>query len=256
MPTGYTNSDILEEKKKYLVTDNLKLVDHVIQKSLHISANDPYYDDYQSEGRLALVKAAVAFDESKGVKFSTYACLYISGYVRRLRREFTHSLVRTPRSVMDNFVHVMQLSEQGLSYEEIEEELGISKDEIQEALNSYGTISLDQPLSDIDNPSDNLTYDDVLGYWDTEFDVVDEDDRALKAVEAVASKLSERDRNIWYEYIYPLYFEDNVTEREIADKYGISRSYVSRLILKFKKMFAQELGYPESSLQGYGKERK
>lgn len=241
MPSGYTNFDILQEKKKYLVTDNLRLVDHVIQKGLGISSKDPYYDDYQSEGRYGLVKAAIAFDESRGVKFATFACQYISGYVKRLRREFVHSAVRTPRAVLDTYYKVMKLSEKGLDYDAISKELGISVNEICMAVNSYGTTSLDQIVSDIDN--DSITIGDTLGFEDSGFSEIDEDNKVFKAIEEVALQLSDRNRNIWYDYVYPLYFGEEVTQKELSDKYSISRSYVSRIINNCKKKFARALEY-------------
>ena len=45
------------------------------------------YDDLFSSGCMGLVKAADAFDETRGVQFSTYAVPVILGEIRRLFRD-------------------------------------------------------------------------------------------------------------------------------------------------------------------------
>lgn len=135
----------------------------------------------------------------------------------------------------------MKLSEKGLDYDAISKELGISVNEICMAVNSYGTTSLDQIISDIDN--DSITIGDTLGFEDSGFSEIDEDNKVFKAIEEVALQLSDRNRNIWYDYVYPLYFGEEVTQKELSDKYSISRSYVSRIINNCKKKFARALEY-------------
>ncbi len=55
-----------------LVANNLRLVHHVLNR--RCSVPKWVYDDAYSEGCIGLLKAAETFDESRGVRFATYAC--------------------------------------------------------------------------------------------------------------------------------------------------------------------------------------
>lgn len=65
----------MDKKQQRLVEDNL----HVVKLAIHknIIVNDSWYgfeyDDLYQEGCIWLCKAAVSFDETRNVKFSTYA---------------------------------------------------------------------------------------------------------------------------------------------------------------------------------------
>jgi RNA polymerase sporulation-specific sigma factor len=87
-----------EEKKK--VEDNLALVNYLIKK--YSFALNGSYDDYFQAGAYGLCLAVKRFDESRGTEFSTFASMYIIGYLKRYYRDFSHGPVRPPRSSFDN----------------------------------------------------------------------------------------------------------------------------------------------------------
>lgn len=66
---------VLNDRQRTLAEDNLSVVQFVIRG--HTDINENAYglgrDDLYQEGCLWLCKAAATFDESKGVKFKTYA---------------------------------------------------------------------------------------------------------------------------------------------------------------------------------------
>ena len=71
-------------RRDKLVTENLGLV--------HLCANrfrgrGVEYEELYSSGCVGLVKAAGAFDEERGVKFSTYAVPVILGEIKRVFRD-------------------------------------------------------------------------------------------------------------------------------------------------------------------------
>jgi hypothetical protein len=73
-----------------LAQDNLPLVGAMVKlmvrKRPHLSRS--YREEMVAEGNLALVRAAVGFDPSRGFKFSTYACRAIINAINGLwRRE-------------------------------------------------------------------------------------------------------------------------------------------------------------------------
>lgn len=74
----------VKESRDRLVTENLGLV--------HLCANrfrnrGIEYEELYSSGCVGLVKAANSFDESRGVKFSTYAVPVILGEIKRIFRD-------------------------------------------------------------------------------------------------------------------------------------------------------------------------
>ena len=77
-----------------LIKGNLRLVLSVIQ-SFRSRCDNP--DDLFQVGCIGLIKAIDNFDESQGVRFSTYACPMIIGELRRHLRDYNS--VRVPRSL-------------------------------------------------------------------------------------------------------------------------------------------------------------
>ncbi len=79
-----------------LVTDNMRLVYHLYEKLTKNPLTENYKDDIVSSGMLGLVKAANAFDEMRGVKFSTYAARCITNemlmFIRRMNRQVPHEV--------------------------------------------------------------------------------------------------------------------------------------------------------------------
>lgn len=237
---------VLPPEREYLVLDNMRLVDFVLHKRLHIQVTDPNYGELQSEGYIGLVKAAISFDESYGTKFSTHAVPFIQGYIQRFRRDHLHNHMKVSRSVIDNYNHIMQLVHDGLSYEQIAEKLDISMLDIKEALESKDAgLSLDNTISD----DGEAVFASLVGYTDNAFEEIEDDDEILKHIEHVASRLSDKDQNIWYDYIYPAYFGEHVRETALGLKYNVSQAQVSRILRKAKRMLAKELGLSESCVK-------
>ncbi|MBR2931014.1 MAG: sigma-70 family RNA polymerase sigma factor [Clostridia bacterium] len=88
-------------------------------------------------------------------------------------------------------------------------------------------ISIDEPLS-VDWDGNELLLSDVLG---SDSDVVYrgmEDDEERRILRAAVSTLCERERVI-IDMRYGLSGEPPLTQKEVADKLGISQSYISRL---------------------------
>lgn len=75
----------MTEKQKQLVTDNYNLVHYVLKRYKNQIGEN--YDDYEQVSAISLCIAAMKFDESKGVSFSTFAVPYIDGYIKKYRME-------------------------------------------------------------------------------------------------------------------------------------------------------------------------
>lgn len=103
-------------------------------------------------------------------------------------------------------------------------------------------VSLDDPI-ETDSEGNPLTLMDILSVDDTVFDDVDLAMDKIKIRKFVTEMTDNREKEIIV-LRYGLHGEDPITQNEIAEKLGISRSYVSRIetkaIKKLKKRMLNE----------------
>jgi RNA polymerase sigma factor (sigma-70 family) len=89
-----------------------------------VSDNALDYDDLYGEGCMGLIKASEMFDPSRGIKFSTYACRYIAGFIlRSIRRK---GFIHVPHHVVDVASKIMRDRLEDASPDEIAAKLGYS----------------------------------------------------------------------------------------------------------------------------------
>lgn len=81
---------------------------------------------------------------------------------------------------------------------------------------------------DTDKDGNPLTYLDIIKTDDTIADDIDLRIKISKTAEYIKSELSEREREIII-LRYGLGTDAPITQREVASRLGISRSYVSRI---------------------------
>lgn len=88
-------------------------------------------------------------------------------------------------------------------------------------------VSINETI-DIDRDGNPLTYIDVIGCDEFISDEIDLKIKIEKALKYINNALSERERQIII-MRYGLYGRQPMTQKETAEKLGISRSYVSRI---------------------------
>ncbi len=88
-------------------------------------------------------------------------------------------------------------------------------------------VSLSEPI-DSDGSGNTLSLIDVISCEDEMLEDIDYSDRLLKLKRCVISELEGRERDILI-MRYGIFGHAPLTQREIASKCGISRSYVSRI---------------------------
>ena len=81
---------------------------------------------------------------------------------------------------------------------------------------------------DADKDGNPLTYMDIISCEDTILDEIELKINSAKALRAVKNVLDDREREIIV-LRYGLGGRRPITQREVADRLGISRSYVSRI---------------------------
>ena len=90
-----------------------------------------------------------------------------------------------------------------------------------------GDVSIDEPLR-VDWDGNELLLSDVLGSDDDSVSAGIEKSEEEKILRDAVASLDEREREI-IELRYGLFGKKEMTQKEVADKLGISQSYISRL---------------------------
>lgn len=204
------------------IEDNLGLV--------HLCANrfrgkGIEYEDMYSAGCIGLLKAAKAFDESRGVRFSTYAVPVILGEIKRLFRD--GGTIKVSRSLKELSLKAVRLREKIIketgkdpTVSELAEKLSTTPEMISEALC-------------VSTPPVSLTacYDDNNSEVDIPVPSPDEEIGDFISLSQVMSELPSEDRKL----IYMRYFE-NKTQSDTAKTLGMTQVQVSR---REKKLLGQ-----------------
>ena len=104
------------------------------------------YEDLLQIGSIGLLRAARAFDPSRGCMFSTYAVPLIIGEIKRYLRD--DGMVKVSRSVKSLGMHIMKTREKILKEEgreptlsEIAALLSVTPEEVAEAMAATGPVS-------------------------------------------------------------------------------------------------------------------
>lgn len=175
------------------------------------------YDDLFQAGCVGLVKAIAAFDNNRGVMFSTYAVPVILGEIRRLFRD--GGTVKVSRSIKELGLKALRCREQlgaRLGYEptisQVAQAMERPPEEVAEAIAATTPpVSLTQ--------SD----DDGGGQLDLPSDSPEERLSDLLSLKQLIGELPERDRQI----IYCRYYRE-MTQTQVALRLGMTQVQVSR----------------------------
>lgn len=137
------------DAREAYIKGNLRLVLSVIKR---FSGNHENIDDLFQIGCIGLIKSIDNFDDTLGVKFSTYAVPMIVGEIRRYLRD--NNSIRVSRSLRDTAykaIHAREIlqknSLQEPTLDEIAKEAGIPKEDIVYALDAIQSpLSLYDPI--------------------------------------------------------------------------------------------------------------
>lgn len=183
-------------------------------------------DDLVQAATMALLKAARRYDPTHGTEFLTYAVVTMKGEVKRQFRDFGW-MVRPPRPIQKmqaDVAHAEGELTQRLGrsprVREVAEHLGVSEDEVLEALTADGCFtptSLDLPVGE----QGNAVLGETLAADDTAMDEAEARVMLMPAVKA----LPERERQVLY-----LRFFRQQTQSQIAEEIGVTQMQVSRIL--------------------------
>lgn len=216
-----------KEEKEEFVRNNLGLVHSCAHR---FKGRGIEYDDLFGAGSIGLVKAIDAFDENRGVKFSTYAVPVILGEMRRLFRD--GGSVKVSRGLKELSLKVVRAKEQFMSTQfreptlsELSEMLGVENELVVEALG-------------VSQPPMSLTEDEDEGggQLDVRIEAPEEEMADKIALKEVIACLEHHDR----ELIMLRYF-GNKTQVETASRLGMTQVQVSRREKKILIMLREKL---------------
>jgi RNA polymerase primary sigma factor len=218
-----------EEALDKLVRSNLRFVVSVAKK--YQNQGVPL-SDLINEGNLGLIRAAHKFDETKGIKFISYAVWWIRQAILQALAEQSR-IVRVPLNRAGALHRIGRRSSALLqelgrepTVEEIAQDLEISKEEVERTLAiSQSHLSLDQPIT----PGEDNR---LLDYLPDQFSPGPEDEayeHALKdSVEEALATLKEREAKILRLY-FGLDDQEPMTLEEIGTLLGITRERVRQV---------------------------
>ena len=187
-------------------------------------AREPF-EDLCQVANLGLVKAVDRFDPDRGIAFTSYAVPTILGELKRHFRDRTWS-IHMSRGVQESIARVDKATEtlrQHLgrypSASEVADHCGMTIEDVTEARladNASRMSSLDAPIQ-----RDEGDMSELLGCEDSGLERVED---ALW-IEQLAGELTPREREI-----LRLRFVEDLVQREIAERVGISQMHVSRVL--------------------------
>jgi RNA polymerase sigma-B factor len=194
----------------------------------HYARDPDAFDDLMQVASVGLLKAIDRFDPENGASFPSYALPTMFGELRRHFRDHSWA-VRPPRTLLEQALQVERattaLTEalgRSPAVDEVAAHTGLSCEQVldaREAAVAHTATSLSAPVGDGDG--DAVELGTHLGSDDTGY--AHAEDRAT--VTSLTRVLSLRDREI-----VRLRLEEDLTQREIGERVGLSQMHVSRIL--------------------------
>jgi RNA polymerase sigma-B factor len=211
-------------QRDQLVEQYLPLARSLAARYRHSSEN---FDDLLQVATVGLIRAIDRFDPSHGTAFSSFAVPTILGELRRHLRDHTWS-VRVPRPLQQLAQRLGPATDRLAAHlgrpptpAELAHELGTTEEDIldaRQAASARNPASLDQPVS---VNTESATVGELLGGEDSALAAIEVADMLERALAALPRRTRE---------ILRLRFEEDLKQREIGARLGISQMQVSRLL--------------------------
>lgn len=214
--------------KEELVKENIPLVKSVVKRF----KGRGEYDDLMQLGAIGFIKAIQNFDETYGVRFSTYAVPMISGEIKRFLRDDGAVKVSRWAKTLAQKINVfidekLKSGEIEPTVDEIAQNFGVDAEQVVFAMDTgHYLLSLSSTVGD-----DDVTLEDkIVG------DRSPDEDLDKIMLKDFIEDLPEREKKV----IILRYFRDK-TQSEIAAELGVSQVQVSRIECKVLQKLKEKL---------------
>ena len=214
--------------KEELVKENIPLVKSVVKRF----KGRGEYDDLMQLGAIGFIKAIQNFDETYGVRFSTYAVPMISGEIKRFLRDDGAVKVSRWAKTLAQKINVfidekLKSGEKEPTVDEIAQNFGVEAEQVVFAMDTgHYLLSLSSTVGD----DDVMLEDKIVG------DRSPDEDLDKIMLKDCIEDLPEREKKV----IILRYFRDK-TQSEIAAELGVSQVQVSRIECKVLQKLKEKL---------------
>lgn len=210
--------------------------------AIKMSRNRPdLFEDLFQVAQLSMLRLFKQFDHNRAIPFEGYAMTSLVGHLKNYLRDKSW-YIQVPRRLKEKGLliqksidHLTSLLQRSPYIDEIATHMELSVEETVEILSSrdsYQYVSLDTPLS---TDGDSATIGDMI---DSQVDDYKALEHRLDLEEAL-NKLKVEERNV-----LKLIFQNDQSQRSIAELLGISQMSVSRIqkkaIQKLKEILAED----------------
>ena len=218
--------------KETLILENNNLIKSIVRRYLNKGVE---YDDLYQLASMGLLKAVSGFDESFGVRFSTYAVPMIAGEIKRFMRD--DGSIKVSRSIKSLAKRINLFVEEFTvvhgnqpTVKQIAEEFNLPESEVVFTMgSSHMPLSIYSQGEYKDKKTQELL--EKLPVEDRQEEIVD----SLQLKSAIDG-LPEREKKV----IMLRYFRD-MTQSEVASMLGVSQVQVSRIENKIIETFRKNL---------------